>query len=38
MGPSAQHLDPSWLLAATEELPDVIGVNAAMEVSVLRPR
>lgn len=36
MGPSAHHLDHSRLLAEIEELPDVIGVTAAIEVSVLR--
>lgn len=38
MGPSARHLDPARLRTATAALPDVVGVTAAMEVSVLRPR
>ncbi|WP_232664276.1 23S rRNA methyltransferase [Pseudonocardia sp. TRM90224] len=37
MGPNARHLDPSRLLATAAELPAVVGVSAAMEVTVLRP-
>lgn len=38
MGPSAHHLDPAQLREAVAELPALIGVSAAMSVTVLRPR
>lgn len=38
MGPSAHHLDAAQLCEAVVALPEVLGVSAAMSVTVLRPR
>lgn len=37
MGPSAHHLDPAELHAATGKLPEILGVTVAVQVDVLRP-
>ncbi|MFP5071582.1 putative RNA methyltransferase [Pseudonocardia nantongensis] len=36
MGPSAHHSDPEQRQRAIEQLPDLVGVTAAMDVTVLR--
>lgn len=38
MGPSAHHLHPEQLDRAIERLPDLVGVTAAIDVTVLRRR